>query len=400
MAKRPSFMTKMLDDNRKVAETIKKSLDGEQYGYMGDPALNWATGGYQRGHLNLLYGPSKSGKSTFALKYCGQEQAKKGGAVIIIDSEGSLSDQFATDVNGELTASAKKTRRRLESAGIDPENCIIRSSNNINYAFKYLPEWKDALESDPTSISAILVDSWEGFHSQLAYEKINKKKVDEAGNSFGGNAKTINPTLKYLLDIATSYGVTVFSIQHVRVNMEQYGPKWLIPGGQTFIHLHAMICLIEGSETKKNSLLVGDVEGNSASDMAMKVGKLVRFKCDKSRANVEGRQGETFINFETIQFVKKEESLFNLASRLGIIVHPEGKGNSWWQYPAVAESPIQWYGSNKAIANLTEDEDLYKEIYRACMESSKTRGTEHELGTSGVVDESGEVVSTKETKSK
>lgn len=398
MAKKPSFMKKMLEENAKKREIIKQSLNGERYGYMGDPSLHWSNGGYLRGHLNLFYGPSKSGKSTFSLKYAGQEQQKKdGGVVVILDTEGAYNDPHETDMNGEPTDAAKQMIKRLEAAGIDPDACLIWATNRASKLFKPLKEMEDDLAKDPQAVAAIIVDSWEGIQSSQTSGKVDKGEADDAGKSFGGNAKTINPILKRLLEISCDYGVTVFSVTHVRANMDQYGPKWIIPGGQSFVHLHAMIMLIEASETKNNSLLVGDVQGTSKSDMINKVGKMVRFRCDKSRATVEGKSGELFFNFMDLKFAKPEESLFNLATRLEVVVHTinekTGKPNNlWWQFPANAESPLKWQGAAGAVKALSEDKNLYNELWRACMDSNKTNASSDDLGSVGVVNDDGEFV--------
>jgi len=389
MAKKPSFMKKMQEENAKKREVIKKSLQGERFGDMGDPSLHWSCGGYMRGGLNLFYGPSKSGKSSLSLMFAGKEHQKKGGIVLVLDTEGAYHDPHETDDAGVLSEGAVNTRKRLDVAGIDVDAFLLWQSNRPGEIFKPLSDMQEDLTKDPTCVAAIIVDSWEGIQNTQTQKKLDTGKADEVGNSYGGNAKSINPILKCLIDLNVSFGVTVFSVQHVRANIDEYGPKWSIPGGQTFVHLHNMIMLVEGSETKKNSLLIGDIQGGSKSDMAQKIGKLVRFKCDKSRACVEGRQGEMFINFQDLKFAKPEESLFNLASRLGVIVHPlsekTGKPNNlWWQYPAEAETPLKFQGGVNVVKSLTEDKNLYNEVWQACLASSRLNASEVALGDTGV----------------
>ena len=394
MAK-PSFMKKALDENSKKREVIFKSLQGEKFGYMGDPNLQWGTGGFIRGGMNLFYGPSKSGKSSVTLLYAGQEQQKKGGIVVLIDTENSYNDPWEVDINGEMSLGAKRMRKRLIAAGIDVDNFLLIQSNQSAEIYKPLTNMEEDLIKDPTCVACVIVDSWESIENTGAAAKIEKGKADEVGNSFGGNAKSINPILKRFIHLNGTYGLTVFSVQHVRANMDPYGPKWLIPGGQTFIHLHNMICMLEGSETKNNSLLEGDVQGSSTDDMAFKVGKLVRFHCTKSRAVVEGRQGEMFINFEELRFARKEESLFGLATRLGIITHPvkDGKENKlWWQYPANAENPIKFQGEKGAVKILTEDQDLYNRIWADCQESKKLKAVTGEISSVALQGDNGQIL--------
>lgn len=389
-ARKPSFLKKIAEDNQKKQEIKTKSLGKETYGYMGDPTLQWATGGYLRGGINLYYGPSKAGKSTIALINAGQELEKKPeGYLVIFDSEDNYCDPNEVDEHGEKTTRAKRMHKRFVDTGVDPDRVIVVKSNRADKLFKYLPDIEADLEKDPQSVVGFIVDSWEGIQSEQARKKIYDGDSSKSGQSFGGNSKTINPIMKVLQELGTEYGVTTFGIQHVRVNMEEYGPKWILPGGQTFLHLNQMVVLFEGIETKKSSLVLGDEVGDSKSDSAARVGKLVKFKCEKSRANVEGRQGETYVNFADAKFVKKEESLFNLATRLEVIGHPvndEGKVNiKWWCYPMNAESPTKWNGAKQAIEALTQDKDLYNDVYEACMESSSRNITiDESLGSSNV----------------
>lgn len=394
---KPSFFKKAQAENVKKREVMKKALKGNRFPYMGDPALHWSCGGYLRGGLNLFYGPSKSGKSTLSLMYAGQEQKDKGGVVVLLDTENSYIDPEEVDDNGEYTEGALRSRVRFENAGIDLDNLLLWKSNQQADIFEPLRDMEKDLEKDPTCVAAIIVDSWEGVENVQAAAKISKGKAEDAGNSFGGNAKAINPILKRLVHLNTSYAVTVFSVQHVRVSMEQYGPKWLIPGGQTFIHLHNMIMMIEGVETKKNALMEGDEQGTATSDMAQKVGKMIRFKCDKSRAVVEGRAGETFINFTDVHFAKPEESLFNLAVRLGVVIHPinEKTGNPnnlWWQYPANSANPAKFNGAKGIIDALTEDKDLYSAVWESCKNSSNKSATDtHDMAEVVCKDDDGKV---------
>lgn len=402
MSRVPSFMKKALEENAKKSEILYKSLKGERLGDMGDPCLHWATGGYVRGGANLLYGPSKSGKSTLALKYAAQEQQKKeNGVVLLLDTENALVDHNEVDELGKPTKAALQTRQRFTEAGLDPDRVLLWKSNRATELFVPLRNMEDDLEKDPQMVAAIIIDSWEGIQSDQAAGKIEKGDAGNAGNAFGGNSKTINPILKSLVELGNKFGVTVFSVQHVRSNMDQYGPKYLVPGGQTFMHLHHMVILIEGVETKAGALLEGDEVGNSASDSASKVGKLIRFKCDKSRVNTEGRNGEVFMNFKDMTFAKAEDSLFDLATRIGVVVHPinekTGKENNlWWQFPADAATPIKWQGKAGAVKALTDDKKLYNEVWTACLASKKKDGASGKVSSAGTYDDSGKLVDVSE----
>src|SRR5690606_33785191 len=142
-------------------------------------------------------------------------------------------------------------------------------------------------------------------------------------------------------------------------------------------------------------LLAGDVAAARSDDVVAKVGKKILFKCDKSRSVVEGRKGEFWMNFETMQFALPEESLFNLATKLGVIEHPKTavlhehgpeKGqpkkdsdgnvvfktnNIWWQFPAGAVTPqYKWQGAPKGVEAL-RDREVYNLVWQECLLSGK-----------------------------
>lgn len=371
MSKKPGFFKKIKEKNEEKRTLIKEKMAGVSYLYMGDPQLHWGAGGWIRGHLNLIYGPSRSGKTAICLRGCAEEQKLSKGYVIIVDTEWAYADPDEVDLAGNPTPRAQNTIDRLRKAGLDPDKTLIWQSNIATDAFSLLSSMETDLQKDPSSVSAILIDSWGGIQGEAQREKLNKGKADDAGKSYGGNAKVINPIIQHLVRMANVYGVTVFGVQHATVNLEQYGPKFLLPGGQKLLHLNHCIMFIEGSETKGNSLLDGDEAGSATSDMAGKVGKLVRFRCEKSRVHPEGRNGAFYMNFSELTFAMPEQSLFDLASRLGVIVHPtddKGKQNqSWWQFPENAASPHKWHGQKGAVKALKEDKQLYEEILAECL---------------------------------
>ena len=373
--KKPSFMKKMLQENEKKRSVIADKLQGESYLYAGDPSLQWGTGGWARSHMNLVYGPSKSGKSTILLMAAGKEQAKSGGVVVIFDSEWGYGDIHETDLTGEYTIRAKKTRDRLKKANISLDDVVIWQTNIGTDLFSYLSDIEDDLKKDPNCVCSIIVDSWGGIQPEQARNKLEKGQSDDAGKSFGGNAKTINPLVQQLLRISNTYGVTVYGVQHVMVNQSEYGPKFLLPGGQKMIHLHETILFVEGLETKNKALLEGEVSGTSTDDTSLKIGKMVNFRCEKSRATVEGKTGCFYMNFRDMKFAQPAQSLFDLAVRLGVVVHPikdDGKESiAWWQFPAKAATPLKWNGQANAVTALGEDKDLFNKVYEDCLTSSK-----------------------------
>lgn len=404
---------KAFEAKRKEQHDFVVSLIGtEKTILIGDPAIDWAQGGYQRGGMNLAYGPSKSGKTTKQLKLAGIEQKRafeRTGLkhyVIIYDSE------YATDLEDP------KTVARLQSLGIDTDYCIVISSNEVNELFadigalegdlkatreaiiknskldKPLP-LADVIENtkDAILVAAIVVDSWGGVQSEQAKEKLEKGNISGAANAFGGNAKTINPILQTLLRIFAKYGVTGFFVQHCIENMDKNpttglpnGPKWILLGGQKLRFLSHAITFMEGAEGKDSFV---DRDGNLISESGgVAVGKKIRIRCEKTRKQVEGRKSETWINFETGEFIRQAVSLFNLAKGLGVINHPivqetDKKGKPLFEkdgtpkmkqmptayWGVVGEEPV-YHGQEKFQAQIEADKALFDLIWQKCLSAN------------------------------
>lgn len=379
------FMKKLQERDKAMKANLSARLQGESTLYMGDPALQWGIGGWERARANLVYGPSGSGKTGLVLKGAAAEQQRTNGYVVIFDSE------YAHDSENP------KMLERYRKAGIDTDKLIVSSSNEADVLFGDL----GALEADvknpknPLNVSAIIVDSWGGVQGEAAKNKINEGDVAAAGNSFGGNAKLMGPILQHLLRLSAENGITMFFVQHTMMNMDQYGPRYLLIGGQKLRFLCHNITFVESVQAKDASLLAGD-EASADNDFVVRIGKKIRFRCEKSRQVVEGRKGEFWMDFENLRFARPGESLYNLASNLGVIANRmqpdledsgpnKGKqktgkdGNllfkevkGWYEFPVGVPSPHTFHGPNAAIEALTVNQNLYAEVYAECMNSTKT----------------------------
>jgi RecA/RadA recombinase len=372
------YLAKLKEHNKERNSRVKDALKGDYVGYCGDPSLHWAIGGYMRARLNLLWGPTKSGKSTFALMWAAQEQKKTGGYVIIYDSEYNLEE------------SNPATRTRLEAVGLDPDKVIIISSNSMNELFFGLSDLEADIKAEKLKVAAILVDSWGGVAVESAIKKIADNEISDAGNSFGGNAKFISPLIQFFLRLAGEYAITCFFVQHCMMNMDQYGKKYLLIGGQKLRYLVHSSTFLEGVEAKDTRMdSSGHVIGQKEVDDFVATGKMIRAYCDKSRQVVEGRKVEFWVDFEKAQFAKSEWSLFSLAERLGIVGHPteaetDKKGNiktgedgkpiikvknAYWCYPADgAPGSTTWHG-RPGMMEALKDKTLFDKIFKDCMES-------------------------------
>ena len=401
------FLKQIQERDKKRKETVIARLGKEETLYMGDPSLQWATGGWVRGRANLVYGVSGSGKSTLVLKGAAEEQKKTGGYVLVLDSEYAHHDPNEVDEDtGKLTDAAQKARERYIEAGLDPDKMIVRSSNQVDELFYGLSDLADDVKKGDLNISAIIVDSWGGIQSEGAAKKIAKGEIGAAGNSFGGNAKTMGPVLQEILRLSAENAITTFFVQHCINNMDEYGPRYILIGGQKLRFLVHMVLFVESVQAKDASLLsdgTATTKETAASDIIYKIGKKIRFRCEKSRKVVEGRTGEFWFDFAHFRFALPGTSLFNLSTSLGVVAHPrtvemETKGpnkgspkldkngketykenNMMWEFPAGAPGASKWKGQEAMKNALNTERDLFNQVFEACMKSPSLAGTKTEV---------------------
>ena len=192
------YLKRLDEHNKDRRARLKDAFDGDYVGDCGDPTLQWTVGGYIRGRLNLVWGPTKSGKSTLILKWAAAEQVRRGpnAYVLIYDSEYNYDEDDP------------RTRARLIQCGLDPDFVIIAHGNDMNALFYGIADLKadvhaeSVKEGSGLKVAAIVVDSWGGIGVESAMDKISKGEIADAGNSFGGNAKFINPMIQYFLGLA------------------------------------------------------------------------------------------------------------------------------------------------------------------------------------------------------
>lgn len=395
------FMKKVSAAVKQQKKDILDKLKGESYLYMGDPALQWGVGGWIRGRCNLLYGPSASAKSTLALKAAVSEQKKTNGYIVIFDSEYSYKDPFEVNEKGELTEAAKQAQSRYEKFGVNLDKLFLIQSNNPNTLFGELGTLESDIKKGKFEVSAIIVDSWGGVQQTTAAKKIEEGEITAAGEQFGGNAKLMGPILQTLLRIAAETGTTMFFVQHCIQDMKTGG--WKLIGGEKLRFLVHCIVFLESVRAKDALLLTGNIattKDTTYDEIIEPVGKKIRFRCEKSREQVEGRKGEFWVNFEEAEYALPEVSLFNLATQLGIIDHPfvtetDKKGNPiidektgkpkvkvnnmYWEFPVGAPTPMKWHGAKNAIEAL-KDKKIFDDVYNKCLNSSRKNAIDDKLG--------------------
>jgi RecA/RadA recombinase len=383
-----SILKKLQQQEQLKRKEVVRKLSGQGLLYAGDPALQWGIGGWARAKLNLMYGPEKSGKSTILLKAAAEEQKKTGGIVVIFDSEYAYDAFNHVNDDGTPTEDNVRIRSRMQKMGLDTDKVYVFCSNIPNVLFENIGLIEKALKSGEEEICSIIVDSLGALQSDAAREKIEKGDLVGASNSYGGIAKIIAQISLTMTRLVNEYGVTGFMVQHCIQNMDMYGDKWILLGGQKLRYMMHNIVFVESVKAKDAGLLAdGTTTGENAD--GIRVGKKIRFKCEKSRNVVEGRKGEFWFNFENGEFAKPEVSLFELATSLKIIDHPvkDGKVNKmWWEYPVGAPTPIRFQGGKACIEMLSKDKDLFNAVFNDCMKSNNNNALSSGVDVSTVVD--------------
>ncbi|MEM4380566.1 MAG: AAA family ATPase, partial [Thermoplasmatales archaeon] len=253
-----SILKKLQQQEQIKCQEVVRKLNGESHLYMGDPSLQWGVGGWARAKLNLIYGPEKSGKSTLTLKAAAEEQKKSGGNIVIFDSEYMYNAFNHFHDNGEPTAENIRLRARMTSMGINTDKVYVFASNMPNILFQHIGDIEKVMKShqnakdkDPDeNICAVIVDSLGALQSDTAREKIEKGDIVGAANSFGGIAKIIAQLSITFTRLVNEYGVTGFFVQHCIQNMEQYGDRWILLGGQKLRFMCHNIVFVESVKAK------------------------------------------------------------------------------------------------------------------------------------------------------
>lgn len=357
MAEVPAFFSKLQKECGAVIAAVAAKEKINSTLYAGDPYLHWVTGGWSLGKTTILYGPAGSGKSTVALNAIGRNQQRIPNSwVFIIDSEMYFHE------------SPERMARLSTAFGIDPERCVIISTKEINSAFANIFDLTEAVRNNEITLAGWLIDSWKGFENKSAVKKILKGEIDDAGNASRGNAKTLNPILDQVVKIAALSRAAVFVTQHVAQNQEEYGPNYLLPGGENLRHQADAIVYIESIQAADAKLADGDQQIAKSDRETEKIGKKVRIRAEKTRNTVEGKQCEVWFNFRDGRFALPEQSLFDLAVKLGVMYHPTGdNGKEQAAYWTCDCWPDKFHGQGQATEAIKTTPEFQAKLQAACL---------------------------------
>jgi recombination protein RecA len=190
-------------------------------------------GGIPRGRIIEALGPESSGKTTFALHICAQEQ-KQGGIVVYIDAEHSLDVSYAS------------------ALGVDVDNLVISQPNSGEEA---LDTAVALVESK--AVSLIIIDSVSALVPRAELEG------DMGEAHMGLQARLLGQAMRKLRGICSMNNVTVLFINQIREKIGiMFGSNETTSGGRALRFYASMrldIRRVGGEDGKimENGELVG-----------------------------------------------------------------------------------------------------------------------------------------------
>lgn len=361
----PTFFSKMSADLACAVTAAEAAVNSQETLLpFDDPYLTWATGGgLCLNRINVFAGQSGTGKTFLCAMAAGMLQKERPDAwVVIMDIEYYYHNK-------------PERIQRLSKFGINLSQCFIVSSNEPDVIFAKLGELEQSLKDGEFELCCLVVDSLGGLEDKETAEKINEGEISASGNKMGGNAKMITALVKRLVRIAAEQSTTICMVQHAIVDiagMAKSGgkgaTKYIVTGGQKLRLLADLMILSENIERKDALVAAGDVTVAFDDRDVVAVGKAVRFKVLKSRDTMEGKQAEVKFNFSTCEIIQREQSLFNLAKLLGVMVHPinEATGKESQQWWSVSGKTEKYHGEPQAVKAMA-DKKLFNEVLALCM---------------------------------
>jgi RecA/RadA recombinase len=371
-----NFLKKLLKtEHAGVLSALLENADTREL-YAGDPSLDWCVKGWHSGGINLIYGPSGSGKSSVAMRSAVDVWKKDPESLIVV-------------FDSEFFYKGKENLQRLSDFGVDPDKVVLIFGNTISKLFDNLQDLEEDIKSKTINVAAIIIDSLGAIQNLNAENKIIKGEAEAAGDAHRGNAKAINPILGVFNRITAEHNIPLFAVQHCIKNQEQYGDRYILIGGERLKFLSQRVLFVEGSTAKDAKLTVHDQAFDPSNPETEIVGKKILAKCVKSRGGMEGGRVEFWFNFKEARFARPEVSLFNLASNLGVIYHPEKDGkvnNVWWAYNLIGKE-IKAQGAAKMQELLASDSELFNRVMADCRHSKSKNGTAENISPSASDDE-------------
>lgn len=267
----------------KGSENITVQVETRSSGCLSfDSALG--TGGLPRGRLIEFAGAESGGKTLFALSVIAQWQKKHNAKCVFIDSEQSMSPEWA------------------RSLGVNWESLIYTAPDTLEQALDTI----DTLASTG-EIDLIVLDS-------IAAAPSNSEADKAAGDTnVAALSKVLTGALRKLTPVLAKNKCTLICINQLREKIGGFNPTGNVitqtPGGRALKHAASLRIEMRkkgGSEIKEGDRLIGHT---------------VTMKCKKNKlSSSQGAEAEFTINYKTgIDYV---EDAITTAVKIGVVARP------------------------------------------------------------------------------
>lgn len=323
-------------------------------------SLNWAVGnnGIIEGSKVLFYGPEQSGKSTVIDL-----------SVIALLNKYNTPNDIAIKFDTEFATIGSDFYEKL---GGDPTRYLVKPTNDPLDIFDWTKSELPKLFESGINVRAIVIDSIRG----ISFPKDIKEKTTDANRMGGTGASYLPGAFKLILPVLYKYKTTLFMVQQVQEEMDQYKKArwpWILPDGRSLKHNSDYMIQVERIESKE-SLQKDDKESFGTEVVS---GHKIKAKIKKNRTAAPFRTAMFTLDFNK-GIVGQGEELFELAKGLGVIHHPYDS--------KTGEIAIQmWeYGNNQPIRGeenmkqwVLSNPDKHDEIYKACCSATNEAIEKH-----------------------
>jgi recombination protein RecA len=277
-------------------------------------------GGLWSGRYHILWGNPQAGKTTMALHTMAEAQ-KQGYVPVIIDAEGSITDQW------------------LDHCGIDLETRIVMRSTRLEDILgEIMP-----MVREKESKYIFLVDSINSIVMEAFYKK------DDGTGAIGVYARSQTVFFQKISDIV------IQDVNHIFLIIAQ---QTITSKGQFMVTDGKFGNAARHWATNIIKLSASDSQDDTEKDDDEKIlNKKVTWKIQKSKqTSVQGTKGDYWFSPATAE-INQYQEIFHLAVRNGIIK----KGGAWYTY-----GDHKYQGEKKFLDSVGEDtiQEILEELHK------------------------------------
>lgn len=280
-------------------------------------------GGLPKGRIVEMFGPESSGKTTLALHAVAEAQ-KAGGQAAFIDVEHALDPVYAAnlgvDINQLLVSQPDTGEQALEIT-----EALVRSG----------------------AIDIIVIDSVAALVPEAEI------KGDMGDSMVGVQARLMSQALRKLAGAISKYNCIAIFINQLREKIGVfYGPSETTTGGRALKFYASVRLDIRKTETIKNG-----------TEM---IGSRTKVKVVKNKVAPPFKVAEFDIMYG--KGISKEGELIDIATEMGIVK----RSGAWFYYGELRMAQ----GRDNAKIFLTENPEVYSDIYQKVMDYVQNTGSE------------------------